>query len=59
MLKIGQSTPVREQTSLHERKEVSLSSGAHCDRQSDRHMGGNLSLTSRREEDYGIRRRKL
>lgn len=59
MLKIGQSTPVREQTFLHEREEVSLSRGAHCDRQSERHMGGNLPLTSRGEEDHGIQRRKL
>lgn len=32
-LKFDQNIPAREQTSLHERKEVSLSNGAHSDAQ--------------------------
>ena len=58
-LKIGRNTPAREQTSLHERKEVSLSNGMHSDPQTERHMGCSLRRTSRKEEDCDIQRRKL
>ena len=57
-LKIGYSIPAYEQTSLHERWEISLSSGAYSDPQTERHIGNSLPRTSRTEEDYDIQRRK-
>lgn len=45
--------PVREQTSLHERKWVSLSSEMHKYPQIERYVGSSLLRISR-EENYDI-----
>ena len=57
-LKVDRDAPTREQTSLHERKEVSLRSGAHSDPQTERRMSGSLARANGRQEDHDIEKRK-